>query len=60
MAFYTGTSADGSDVKGFEGFPVSKCGKYWGSDQETADNAWKMDVPITRRQRRINKRNNIK
>lgn len=58
MPLYTGSSRDGSDAKEFQGFPVSKCGKYWGSTQEIADNAWKMDVPKTRKQRRQEQRNN--
>ncbi len=59
MAFYTGSSSDGSDMKEFEGFPVSKCGRYWGSTQKIADNAWKSDIPETRRERRIRQRYGI-
>ena len=58
MPFYTGGTRDGSDMKEFTGFPVSKCGNYWGSTQEIADNAWKMDIPETRKQRRFRLRNN--
>jgi hypothetical protein len=57
MPFYTGSTRDGSDMKEFTGFPVSKCGKYWGSTQEDADNAWKMDIPETRKERRLRLRN---
>jgi uncharacterized protein YchJ len=32
MPIYYGKSADGSDAKEFEGFHVSSCGKYWGSE----------------------------
>ena len=58
MAFFTGSSEDGSDMEEFTGFSVSKCGKYWGSTQECADNAWKMHVPETRKERRQKLRNN--
>jgi hypothetical protein len=31
MPFYTGKSADGSDIKEVEGMYVSACGNYWSS-----------------------------
>lgn len=55
MGFYTGKGLPGADnfeINKFEGFPVSKCGNYWGSDQESADNAWRMNIPLTRKERR--------
>jgi hypothetical protein len=55
MAFYTGRGTPGSEdfeIEEFEGFPVSKCGRFWGSTQEIADNAWKSLIPKTRRERR--------
>ena len=32
MTFYYGKSADGSDMKEFEGMYVSPCGKYWSTE----------------------------
>lgn len=44
---YYGKSEDGSDAKQFEGFYVSPCGKYWGSEPFPKE---------TRRERRARER----
>jgi len=31
MPFYTGKTADGSDMEEFKGMYVSPCGKFWSS-----------------------------
>jgi len=62
MAFYTGRGVPGDpdfEIEEFKGFPVSKCGNYWGSTQEIADNAWRSDVKLTRRERRARQRAKI-
>ena len=37
MTMYYGKSADGSDMKEFQGFYTSPCGRYWGSHPFTKD-----------------------
>lgn len=29
MAFYTGTTTDGSDMEDVQGMHISECGRYW-------------------------------
>ena len=63
MPIYTGTTADGSDMKEFEGFPTSPCGKYFSSkemtDKEWAELAFEMEKKETRKERRIRERKDI-
>ena len=35
--FYTGRSADGSDMQEFEGMYVSSCGNFWGNHPFTKE-----------------------
>ena len=59
MPCYTGSSADGSDIKEFEGLDVSPNGKYFGSEPVNDDGIFLSRIEgMSRRERRAYTRKN--